>query len=346
MLTEICDDFGLSGESWPARLRRRAGGFPISGFSVGSVLAARVYNWVVPSPGRRWTSHLGLIPIAIAPWTRRALPEAEDGTVSVAEKGAKLHPFRPLFAPRGRAVVNTVLAVVAAVSLFLVFTPGDAGMVPVLSVAAGVALASFAVQLGGRRGRVLYLSMIGRLFFAILYSWPIEALLPTPLKAELGYSADQVTDVRYFAGFGTMAGCWTAGFLGDRIGAKKAHALTLLASPAFVYPVFAVHDGLPLLGGLLFLLRASSFGFSGLLPYGPGSRRLTHGSRAVGHSGASGPTGGPRSARRRPRGPVRRRCTWSPGRTGPRGGAARGSAWRGYGRRWRRPGGRGRHRSR
>lgn len=253
-------------ESWPARLRSRASGFLISGFSVGSVLAAQVYNWVVPSLGWRWMFYLGLIPIAIALWMRRALPEAEEWTESVAEQGAKPNPFRPLFVTPGRAVVNTALVVVATVSLFLVFTPGGAGMVPVLSVVAGLTLAAFAVQLGGKRGWLLYLSMIVTLFFAFLYSWPIQALLPTYLKTELGYSTDQVTDVLYFAGFGTMVGCWTAGFLGDRIGAKKAYALTLLASLAFVYPVFAVHDNLLLLGVLLFLLQATSFGISGLLP--------------------------------------------------------------------------------
>ncbi|MFD7528101.1 MULTISPECIES: sialate:H+ symport family MFS transporter [unclassified Streptomyces] len=253
-------------ESWPARLRSRASGFLISGFSVGSVLAAQVYNWVVPSLGWRWMFYLGLIPIAIALWMRRALPEAEEWTESVAERKDRPNPFRPLFSNRGRAVVNTVLVVVATVSLFLVFTPGGAGMVPVLSVVAGLTLAAFAVQLGGKRGWVLYLSMIVTLFFAFLYSWPIQALLPTYLKTELGYSTDQVTDVLYFAGFGTMVGCWTAGFLGDRIGAKKAYALTLLASLAFVYPVFAVHDNLLLLGVLLFLLQATSFGISGLLP--------------------------------------------------------------------------------
>ncbi|MEV0787286.1 sialate:H+ symport family MFS transporter [Streptomyces sp. NPDC050423] len=253
-------------ESWPAGMRSRASGFLISGFSVGSVLAAQVYNWVVPSLGWRWMFYLGLVPIAVALWMRRALPEAEEWTESVAAKGAKPNPFGPLFVTRGRATANTVLVVVATVSLFLVFTPGGAGMVPVLSVIAGLSLAAFAVQLGGRRSWVLYLSMIVTLFFAFLYSWPIQALLPTYLKTELGYSTDQVTDVLYFAGFGTMAGCWVAGFLGDRIGAKKAYALTLLVSLAFVYPAFAVQNNLLVLGILLFLLQATSFGISGLLP--------------------------------------------------------------------------------
>ncbi|MFF3389610.1 sialate:H+ symport family MFS transporter [Streptomyces sp. NPDC002669] len=253
-------------ESWPAKLRSRASGFLISGFSVGSVLAAQVYNWVVPSLGWRWMFYLGLVPIVIALWMRRALPEAEEWAEDVADSGARPNPFRPLFVTRGRALVNTVLVVVATVALFLVFTPGGAGAVPVLSVVAGLALAAFAVQLGGRRGWALYLSMIVTLFFAFLYSWPIQALLPTYLKTELGYTTDQVTDVLYFAGFGTMVGCWAAGFLGDRIGARKAYALTLLASLAFVYPVFAVHDNLLLLGVLLFLLQATGFGISGLLP--------------------------------------------------------------------------------
>ncbi|MFD7970153.1 sialate:H+ symport family MFS transporter [Streptomyces clavifer] len=253
-------------ESWPARLRSRASGFLISGFSVGSVLAAQVYTWVVPSLGWRWMFYLGLIPIAVALWMRRALPEAAEWADAVADEESRPSPFRPLFVTRGRTVANTVLVVAATLSLFLIFVPGGDGLVPVLSVVAGLALAAFAVQLGGKRSRLLYVSMIVTLFFAFLYSWPIQALLPTYLKTELGYSTGQVTDVLYFAGFGTMAGCWAAGFLGDRIGARKAYALTLLASLAFVYPVFAVRDNLLLLGCLLFLLQATSFGISGLLP--------------------------------------------------------------------------------
>ncbi|MBW8092938.1 MFS transporter [Streptomyces hygroscopicus subsp. hygroscopicus] len=253
-------------ESWPARLRNRASGFLISGYSAGSVLAAQVYTWVVPSLGWRWMFYLGLIPIVVALWMRRALPEAEEWAENVAEQGSRPNPFRPLFRTPRLAVVNTALVVATTVTLFLVFTPAGEGMVPVLSVVAGLALLAFAVQLGGRRGRLLYVSMIVTLFFAFLYSWPIQSLLPTYLKTDLGYSAAQVTDALYFAGFGTMAGCWAAGFLGDWIGTRKAYALTLLASLAFVFPVFAVRDNLLLLGCLLFLLQATSFGISGLLP--------------------------------------------------------------------------------
>ncbi|MEU5089372.1 sialate:H+ symport family MFS transporter [Streptomyces sp. NPDC021356] len=263
-------------ESWPAHMRNRASGFLISGYSVGTVLAAQVYKWVVPHLGWRWMFYLGLIPVLIALWMRRTLPEATEWKASVAEGERRPNPFRPLFTTRARATVNVVLAVAATVSLFAVFTPLGDGLVPVLSVVAGACLIAFAVQLGGRRGWLLYVSMIVTIFFAFLYSWPIQALLPTYLKTDLGYDPGQVTDALFYAGFGTMAGCWLAGFVGDWIGTKKAYAFTLLASLVFVFPVFAVKDSLPLLGILLFLLQATSFGISGLLPRYIGGHFPTH----------------------------------------------------------------------
>lgn len=267
-------------ESWPARLRNRASGFLISGFSVGSVLAAEAYKWIVPNLGWRWMFYIGLVPIVVALWLRRALPEAPEWSETVKENKARPNPFRPLFASPGLATVNTVLVVVATVTLFAVFTPTGAGLVPVLSVLAGLSILALAVQLGGRRSWLLYVSMIVTVFFAFLYTWPIQALLPTYLKTDLGYSPSQVSDALFFAGFGTMAGCWLAGFVGDWIGTKKAYAFTLLASMVFVFPVFAVHDNLLLLGVLLFVLQALSFGISGLLPRYIGGHFPT-GSRAA-----------------------------------------------------------------
>ncbi|GHD87776.1 sialate:H+ symport family MFS transporter [Streptomyces naganishii] len=263
-------------ESWPVHMRNRASGFLISGYSAGTVLAAEVYKWVVPALGWRWMFYLGLIPVAVALWMRRALPEAADWQASVAAGDRRPNPFRPLFATPAAAALNLVLAVAATVSLFAVFTPLGDGLVPVLSVVAGACLIAFAVQLGGRRGWPLYVSMIVTIFFAFLYSWPIQALLPTYLKTDLGYDPGQVTDALFYAGFGTMAGCWLAGFAGDRFGTRKAYAGTLLASLLFVFPVFAVRDSLPLLGVLLFVLQATSFGISGLLPRYIGGHFPTH----------------------------------------------------------------------
>ncbi|MFE3556199.1 sialate:H+ symport family MFS transporter [Streptomyces sp. NPDC059193] len=253
-------------ESWPARLRGRASGFLISGYSMGTVLAAETYRVVVPEHGWRWMFYLGVLPVVVALWVRRALPEAEDWEEAVAETASRPSPFRPLFADRRRGVVNALLALVALGALSAVFAGRAGGAAAVLSVLAGAVMAVFAVQLGGRQGWTLYLALIGAVFAAFLYSWPIQALLPTYLKTELGYSREQVAQVLYYAGFGTMAGCWLSGFTGDRFGPSRAYTWTLLASLAFVFPVFAVDDNLPLLGVLLFMLQALSFGISGLLP--------------------------------------------------------------------------------
>ena len=72
---------------------------------------------------------------------------------------------------------------------------GKRSLVEPLSLAAAACLAAFAVQLGGRRGWLLYLSLMVTVFCAFLYSWPIQSLLPTYLKTELGYAPGQVTDV-------------------------------------------------------------------------------------------------------------------------------------------------------
>ena len=253
-------------ESWPAALRGRASGFLISGYAMGTVLAAETYSVIVPEHGWRWMFYLGVLPVVVALWVRRALPEAEDWEEAVAETSTRPNPFRPLFADRRRALVNALLAAVALGALFTVFAGLAGGATAALSVVAGAVMTAFAVQLGGRRGWTLYLALIGTVFAAFLYSWPIQALLPTYLKTELGYTPEQVAQVLYWAGFGTMAGCWLSGFTGDRFGPPRAYAWTLLASLAFVFPVFAVDDNLPLLGVLLCVLQALSFGISGLLP--------------------------------------------------------------------------------
>ncbi|MBD3011278.1 sialate:H+ symport family MFS transporter [Streptomyces sp. 5-10] len=253
-------------ESWPARLRNRASGFLISGYSGGTIIASELYKWVVPHWGWRWMFWIGVLPVLVALWVRRALPEAGDWHEEVAAARARSNPFRPLFAGRARASVNTALTVAASVALFLVFTPAGAGWRWPLSILAAGCLFAFAAQLGGRRRWPLYTSLMCTVFCAFLYSWPIQALLPTYLKEQLDYTPSEVTDVMFYAGFGTMSGCWLAGFVGDWLGTRRAYAVTLLASLAFVFPVFAVQDSLVGLGVLLFFLLALSQGISGILP--------------------------------------------------------------------------------
>lgn len=253
-------------ETWPAPLRNRASGFLISGYAGGTILAAQLYQWVVPNWGWRWMFWIGVLPVLVALWVRRSLPEADDWSAEVGAAEERPNPFRPLFAGRARRRLDCVLAVVAFAALTCVFTPAGTGHVPWLAALAALCLTAFAVQLGGRRGWVLYVSLTTTVFCAFLYSWPVQALLPTYLKTELGYAPAEVADVMFYAGFGTMAGCWLAGFAGDRFGTRRAYAGALLASLAFVFPVFAVRDSLVALGMLLFVLLALGQGISGILP--------------------------------------------------------------------------------
>ncbi|MEU7146923.1 sialate:H+ symport family MFS transporter [Streptomyces sp. NPDC045470] len=253
-------------ESWPAPLRNRASGFLISGYAGGTVLAAQLYRWVVPHWGWRWMFWIGVLPVLVALWVRRSLPEAGDWSTEVEAAGVRPRPFGPLFAGRARRRLNVLLAAVASAALFCVFTPAGSGHTLWLAALAALCLTAFAVQLGGRRGWVLYVSLTLTVFCAFLYSWPVQALLPTYLKTELGYAPAQVADVMFYAGFGTMAGCWLAGFVGDRFGTRRAYAGTLLLSLVFVFPVFAVQDSLVALGVLLFGLLALGQGISGILP--------------------------------------------------------------------------------
>ncbi|MEU7162956.1 MFS transporter, partial [Streptomyces chrestomyceticus] len=241
-------------------------GFLISGYAGGTVLAAQLYQWVVPHWGWRWMFWIGVLPVLVALWVRRSLPEAGDWSSEVEAAGVRPRPFGPLFAGRARRRLNVLLAAVASAALFCVFTPAGAGHTPWLAALAALCLTAFAVQLGGRRGWVLYVSLTLTVFCAFLYSWPVQALLPTYLKTELGYAPAQVADVMFYAGFGTMAGCWLAGFVGDRLGTRRAYAGTLLLSLVFVFPVFAVQDSLVALGVLLFGLLALGQGISGILP--------------------------------------------------------------------------------
>ncbi|WP_327114048.1 sialate:H+ symport family MFS transporter [Nocardia sp. NBC_01730] len=252
-------------ESWPTQLRNKASGFLISGYSIGTVVAAGAYALVVPLFGWRALFLIGVAPIIVAVWLRRSLPESRDweATVGPQESPSALHVlFRG-----GRAAVNAVLAAVAFAALLLIFTSTAHGVVvAVLAVATALVFVSYTVQLNGARWPTAITLMV-TVFAAFLYSWPIQALLPTYLKSDLGYSPGHTSMVLFFAGFGTAVGCCVAGFAGDRFGTVRAYWVSLALSQLLIFPVFAVGGAsLVLLGVLLFLQQVFGQGISGLLP--------------------------------------------------------------------------------
>jgi SHS family sialic acid transporter-like MFS transporter len=259
-------------ESWPKHLRNKASGFLISGYSVGTVIAAQVYRFVVPELGWRGLFAIGLVPIAITLWLRRSLPEARDWSEARADVNAGDRPAAPnvfsvLFAGRLRAV-NIVTALIAITLLSLIF--GSLMPDSIATIAGSVALAaifiSYIRQFSQRRWPAIVVVTI-TVFTAFLYSWPIQSLLPTYLSTTLHYSPASVSNALSFAGLGAAAGCWIAGFTGDWLGTRRAYVLSLIVSEILVFPMFAVGgSSLLLLGVFLYAEQMFGQGISGLLP--------------------------------------------------------------------------------
>ncbi|WP_028936547.1 sialate:H+ symport family MFS transporter [Pseudonocardia spinosispora] len=251
-------------ESWPSAMRNRAAGFLLSAYPIGSVLAALAYQLIVPAAGWRWLFYIGVIPIALALYLRRALPEAAEWKAEVGDR-ADVTTSTVLFSP-GRRVLNTLVAVLLAAALVLIFSQHTGGYGPLLVVVVAAGFVAFAVQLAGRLWPVMLAIMV-TVFCAFLYSWPIQSLLPTYLKTVLHYDPAQVSTALLWAGLGYAAGSCVAGAVADRLGTRRTYVIGLFVSLAFVFPVFALPAGnVVLLWVLLFVMQATSQGISGLLP--------------------------------------------------------------------------------
>jgi MFS transporter, SHS family, sialic acid transporter len=279
-------------ESWPKHLRARASGFLLSAYPIGSILAARVYALVVPGLGWRALFFVGIIPVAVALWVRRSLPETADWQAEVGRKPATPNRTAPASsaatssvpsstapgssAPtsaarlleRRRRIPNVVIAVLLAVALTLLFS-GHAGPVAVVVLCVLVVVAgfvAFAVQVNGKQWPMAVALMV-TVFCAFLYSWPVQSLLPTYLKTVLHYDPSQVANALTWAGLGYAVGSCVAGMAGDRFGTRRAYVGGLLLSLIFVFPAFALGgSSIVLVWVLLFVLQGLSSGISGLLP--------------------------------------------------------------------------------
>ncbi|SNV17882.1 Sialic acid permease [Dermatophilus congolensis] len=300
----VCIGMGMAGEygssatyvieSWPTHLRNKASGFLISGFSIGAGITAQVYALIehlcsgTAAEPYAWRIlfALGIIPIGLALWLRRALPEAGDYAQMRAEQErleAAGHTIQRtdmvsiLFArTTARTITNVAAALVAFSSLVVLYLFKDnvsGGIQILLWILVAAVMVSYMVQFEGRRWPVGVGVML-TVFAAFMYSWPLQALLPTYYKQALGMSTEVASNLVTATSFGAAAGCIMAGFLGDRFGTRKAYWCSLLFSEVLILPVFLISRDMAhssfwwivLLGVFIFVQQMFGQGIAGLLP--------------------------------------------------------------------------------
>ncbi|PRQ12234.1 MFS transporter [Corynebacterium sp. 13CS0277] len=260
-------------ESWPKHMRNKASGFLLSGFAFGVILAAQVNQHLTAAvdawhPGWGWRALFltGIVPIIVAIYMRRSLPEATDWEEQKKQETGNNDMLAILFGGP-RKVLNVVGVVVAAVFLLLIFSEVHlpALLIAVLGVACGGIFIGFIYQFDPQRW-VIGVAIMVTIFASFMYTWPIQGLLPTYLK-DVGMDPATVSSVVTFAGLGNALGYITAGFMGDKFGMRRWYALSLIISQLLVFPLFMQNGKwVALVAALLFFNQMFGQGVSGLLP--------------------------------------------------------------------------------
>ena len=222
-------------ESWPKHMRNKASGFLLSGYAFGVIAAAQVDKYFVTwvdsmHPGWGWRALFltGIIPIVVAIYMRKTLPEAADWS-EAKEKGhgEKNDMLQVLFGGE-RKILNYVVVAIAFVALLLIFTQQVGGVVAVsvLGVLCAVIFIYLIIQFDSKRW-IIGIAIMLTIFASFMYTWPIQGLLPTYLHG-VGMDQKVVANVVSFAGLGNAAGYIIAGFAGDRFGMRRWYAIYLL----------------------------------------------------------------------------------------------------------------------
>lgn len=261
-------------ESWPRHMRNKASGFLLSGYAFGVVLAAQVNKWLTPAvdswhQGWGWRALFltGIVPIVVAIYMRRSLPEADDWAEAKAQGAVENDDMLTILFRGPRRMANIIGAVAAAVLMLGIFSEMQLprSVVIVLAVVIAAIFVAFIYQFDPRRWVIGVVIMV-TIFASFMYTWPIQGLLPTYLNG-VGMNPATVANVVSIAGVGNAIGYIVAGFMGDAVGMRKWYAISLIISQTIVFPLF-MQGGkyVVLVGLLLFFNQMFGQGISGLLP--------------------------------------------------------------------------------
>lgn len=256
-------------EIWPKDMRNKASAFLNSGFSVGAILSVVAYTYVVPAFGWRALFYVGIIPIFFALWLRRAIPEAEEWAENRAKSSKPAVTMVDILyrnKNRSMSTINMVLTLLSAGMLYMCFNHTSSPMlVAALGALVALIFIAFLVQSGGKRWPTSLMLTVLTLF-VFLYTWPINALLPTYLKTELHYQPEIVALVFSFSRVGMGLGCCLSGIAADHYGTRKTYVISLIISQIIVLPVFLLNgSSVWLLCVLILLQQLFGQGVSGLM---------------------------------------------------------------------------------
>ena len=261
-------------ESWPKHMRNKASGFLLSGYAFGVIAAAQVDKYFVTwvdslHPGWGWRALFltGIIPIVVAIYMRRTLPEAADWSEAKEKGHVEKNDMLAVLFGGSRKVVNYIAVVIGFIALLLIFTQTVGGTLAVslLGAVSAVIFIYLIIQFDSKRW-IIGIAIMLTIFASFMYTWPIQGLLPTYLRG-VGMDQQVVANVVSFAGLGNAAGYIVAGFAGDRFGMRRWYVASLLLSQAIVFPLFMQNGQyVALVAGLLFFQQMFGQGVSGLLP--------------------------------------------------------------------------------
>ena len=220
-------------------------------------------------PGWGWRALFltGIVPILVAIYMRRTLPEAADWSEAKEKGHVEKNDMLSVLFGGSRRVINYVVVVIAAIALLAIFTQaaGGAMNVTLLGAVCAAIFIYLIIQFDSKRW-VIGIAIMLTIFASFMYTWPIQGLLPTYLRG-VGMDKTVVANVVSFAGLGNAAGYIIAGFAGDKFGMRRWYVISLLLSQAIVFPLFMQNGKyVVLVAALLFFQQMFGQGVSGLLP--------------------------------------------------------------------------------